>query len=61
MALGSKDLGLAEAIAADAGIVLPSAPVLRRAFDTALSSDDLKDLDWSGVAEVTRQKRYPAE
>lgn len=58
MALGSKDLGLAEAIAAEAGIVLPSAPVLRRAFDTALASDDLKDVDWSGVAEITRQQRY---
>jgi 3-hydroxyisobutyrate dehydrogenase-like beta-hydroxyacid dehydrogenase len=58
MALGSKDLGLAEAIAAEAGIVLPSAPVLRRAFDTALASEDLNDADWSGVAEITRQQRY---
>jgi 3-hydroxyisobutyrate dehydrogenase-like beta-hydroxyacid dehydrogenase len=58
MALGSKDLGLAEAIAAEAGIVLPSAPVLRRAFDAALASEDLKDADWSGVAEITRQQRY---
>jgi 3-hydroxyisobutyrate dehydrogenase-like beta-hydroxyacid dehydrogenase len=58
MTLGAKDLGLAEAIAAEAGIVLPSAPVLRRAFDTALASDDLKDADWSGVAEITRQQRY---
>lgn len=59
MALGSKDLGLAEEIAADAGIVLPSAPVLRRAFDAALASSDLADVDWSGVAEITRQQRYP--
>ena len=58
MTLGAKDLGLAEAIAADAGIVLPSAPVLRRAFDAALASEDLKDADWSGVAEITRQQRY---
>jgi 3-hydroxyisobutyrate dehydrogenase-like beta-hydroxyacid dehydrogenase len=58
MALGSKDLGLAEAIAADAGIVLPTAPVLRRAFDAALTSDDLKDVDWSAVAEITRRQRY---
>lgn len=57
MALGSKDLGLAEAIAADAGIELPSAPVLRRVFDAALASDDLKDVDWSGVAEITRAQR----
>lgn len=60
MALGSKDLGLAEAIAAEAGLVLPSAPVLRAAFDTALASDDLKDVDWSGVAEITRQRRFPS-
>lgn len=61
MTLGSKDLGLAEAIAAEAGIVLPSAPVLRHAFDAALASDDLGNVDWSGVAEITRQQRYPAE
>jgi 3-hydroxyisobutyrate dehydrogenase-like beta-hydroxyacid dehydrogenase len=56
MALGSKDLGLAEAIAAEAGIELPTAPVLRRMFDAALASDELKDVDWSGVAEITRQQ-----
>jgi 3-hydroxyisobutyrate dehydrogenase-like beta-hydroxyacid dehydrogenase len=59
MTLGAKDLGLAETIAADAGIVLPTAPVLRRAFDAALAADDLKDVDWSGVAEITRHGRYP--
>jgi 3-hydroxyisobutyrate dehydrogenase-like beta-hydroxyacid dehydrogenase len=58
MTLGAKDLGLAETIAAEAGIELPSAPVLRRAFDAALAADDLKDVDWSGVAEITRQQRY---
>jgi len=57
MTLGAKDLGLAESIAADAGIALPSAPVLRAAFDAALASDDLKDADWSGIAEITRQGR----
>lgn len=59
MTLGSKDLGLAETIAADAGVTLPTAPVLRRVFDAALAADDLKDVDWSGVAEITRQGRYP--
>jgi 3-hydroxyisobutyrate dehydrogenase and related beta-hydroxyacid dehydrogenases len=58
MALGSKDLGLAESIAAEAGLELPSAPVLRRMFDAALASDDLRDVDWSGVAEVTRRQRF---
>lgn len=57
MALGSKDLGLAEAIAAEAGVVLPSAPVLRAAFDAALASPDLAEVDWSGVAEITRRQR----
>lgn len=61
MTLGAKDLGLAETIAADAGLTLPSAPVLRRAFDTALASEDLKDADWSGMAEITRRGRFPAE
>lgn len=60
MTLGSKDLGLAEAIAAEAGVDIPTAAVLRRAFDAALASDDLKDVDWSGMAEITRQGRYPA-
>ncbi len=57
MTLGAKDLGLAEAIAAEAGIVIPTAAVLRAAFDAALASDDLRDVDWSGVAEITRQQR----
>ncbi len=60
MALGSKDLGLAEEIAAEAGILLPTAPLLRVAFDTALASADLADVDWSGVAEITRRQRYPS-
>jgi 3-hydroxyisobutyrate dehydrogenase-like beta-hydroxyacid dehydrogenase len=58
MTLGAKDLGLVEAIAAEAGIELPSAPVLRQAFDAALASDDLRDVDWSAVAEITRQQRF---
>jgi len=61
MTLGAKDLGLAESIAAEAGIHLPTAPVLRRAFDMALASDDLRDVDWSGMAQVTREGRYPRD
>lgn len=60
MTLGAKDLGLAEEIAAEAGLVLPTAPVLRRAFEIALASDDLADVDWSGVAEIARQQRHPS-
>lgn len=54
MALGLKDLGLAEDLAVEAGITLPSAPVIRDRFERALADDELKDLDWSAMAEVTR-------
>lgn len=57
MTLGAKDLGLAEEIAADAGIDLPTAPVLRRIFDAALADPALADVDWSGMAEITRGPR----
>ncbi|MCU1411914.1 MAG: beta-hydroxyacid dehydrogenase, 3-hydroxyisobuty rate dehydrogenase [Rhodoglobus sp.] len=54
MPLGLKDLGLAEDLAAEGGVTLPSAPVLRDRFETALADPDLAELDWSAVAEVTR-------
>ncbi|GAA1691474.1 NAD(P)-dependent oxidoreductase [Microcella alkalica] len=56
MPLGLKDLGLAEALAAEFGIELPSAPVLRERFTTALADPSLAELDWSAVAEVTRRR-----
>lgn len=54
MALGLKDLGLAEDLADEGGVTLPTAPVIRDRFERALADDDLKDLDWSAMAEVTR-------
>ncbi len=54
MALGLKDLGLAEALAEETGIALPTAPVIRDRFERALADDELQEYDWSGVAEVTR-------
>ena len=54
LALGLKDLGLAEDLAEERGITLPSAPVIRDSFERALADDELKDLDWSAMAEVTR-------
>jgi 3-hydroxyisobutyrate dehydrogenase-like beta-hydroxyacid dehydrogenase len=54
LALGLKDLGLAEAIAAEGGVTLPTAPVLRNRFEQALADPELAELDWSAVAEVTR-------
>lgn len=56
MELGLKDLGLAEDLAAEAGISLPTAPVLRDRFEQALADQELATLDWSAVAEVTRRQ-----
>ena len=56
MALGLKDLGLAEALAEEKGITLPTAPVIRDRFERALADVELQDVDWSGVAEVTRRR-----
>ena len=56
MPLGLKDLGLAEDLAAETGTVLPTAPVLRERFETALANPELAELDWSAVAEVTRNQ-----
>lgn len=55
MALGRKDLGLAEEVAAEAGVTLPTSPVLRAIFDIALADPALVDLDWAALAEVTRR------
>jgi len=53
--LGLKDLTLAEDLAAEGGVMLPTAPVIRERFETALSDPTLADLDWSAIAEVTRR------
>ena len=56
MELGLKDLGLAEQLAREAHLTLPTAALLRERFETALADDELAQLDWSAVAEVTRRK-----
>ncbi|WP_344757744.1 NAD(P)-dependent oxidoreductase [Agromyces indicus] len=56
MALGLKDLSLAEDAADALGAALPIAPVLRELFEAALADPELRDLDWSAVAEVTRRR-----
>lgn len=56
MPLGLKDLGLAEDLAAEKDVVLPTAPILRDRFERALADAGLADLDWSAVAEVTRRR-----
>ena len=55
VALGLKDLGLAELAAADTGTALPSSPTLRSLFESALDDQKLSQLDWSAVAEITRR------
>ncbi|CAN5461955.1 NAD(P)-dependent oxidoreductase [soil metagenome] len=56
MELGFKDLGLAESVAAEVGVELPTAPVLHELFEAALADDELREFDWGGLAEVTRRR-----
>lgn len=54
VALGLKDLSLAESAAEAHGVVLPSAPTLRDMFERTLAREDLAPLDWAAIAEITR-------
>ncbi len=56
MDLGLKDLGLADSAAREKGIELPSIPTLREVFTAALADPALASLDWSAMAEVTRER-----
>ena len=53
--LGLKDLTLAERIAEEHHVALPTAPVLRELFHEAISRPELSDFDWAALAEVTRK------
>jgi len=55
IALGRKDLGLAEEVALAGGITLPTLPALKAVFDRALADPELQNADWSALAEVTRR------
>ncbi|MFM6980194.1 MAG: NAD(P)-dependent oxidoreductase [Micrococcales bacterium] len=57
MALGLKDVKLVEQAAEGLGLELPVAGVLHNLFEQALNDPELNDLDWSAVAELTRQKK----
>lgn len=57
IALGLKDVRLVEDAAADLNLKLPVAGVLRELFETALADDELRELDWSAIAELTRQRK----
>ena len=52
--LGLKDLTLATNIAASQGYELPTGQTLANLFKEALSRPSLQDVDWAGLAEVTR-------
>jgi 3-hydroxyisobutyrate dehydrogenase-like beta-hydroxyacid dehydrogenase len=60
MTLGLKDLKLIEDAATASGLTLPVAAVLRKLFETAQVDPELKDLDWSAIAELTRRGNNPA-
>ena len=55
MGLGRKDLGLAEEVAASVGVSPATLPGLIRVFEAALADADLRDADWSAIAEVSRR------
>jgi 3-hydroxyisobutyrate dehydrogenase-like beta-hydroxyacid dehydrogenase len=55
VALGRKDLGLAEELATEGDVDVPMAAVLRDRFETALADPDLEGLDWSAIAEISRR------
>jgi len=57
VALGLKDMKLVEEAAGDLNLKLPVARVLRELFETALEDPELTDLDWSSIAELTRQRK----
>lgn len=59
MTLGLKDLKLIEDAASAGGLTLPVAAVLRKLFETAQIDPELKDLDWSAIAELTRRGNSP--
>ena len=54
--LGNKDLHLAIDAAASTGLTLPTAQVLEGLFTQALARQDLADLDWAALAEITREQ-----
>lgn len=55
MALGRKDLGLAQEVADAVGVHPATLPALIAVFETALADPELKDADWSAIAEVSRR------
>lgn len=61
VSLGMKDLRLTEEAAKLEGVTLLSAPVLRDVFQRTLDDEALSALDWSAVAEITRNLSSPGK
>ncbi len=61
MALGFKDLRLAEEVAGESGVTLPTAPALHRVYECALADAELARFDWGAAAEVMRRDLYREE
>lgn len=55
IALGRKDLALAEEVAAATGVTPATMPALVDVFERALADEELRDYDWSAIAEVSRR------
>lgn len=55
VALGLKDLGLAERLAAHSKVEIPAADVLRYRFEAALADPAIAESDWSAIAELARR------
>lgn len=59
MALGFKDLKLAEEVAAERDVALPTARAMHRVYEIALEDAELSTYDWGAAAEVMRRGLYP--
>lgn len=57
--LGFKDLLLALEAAQDAGVHLPSGPMLEEIFQATIAEVG-EDLDWAAIAEITRRRSVDA-
>lgn len=55
LALGRKDLELAELLAAESKVDLATASIIRNHLDRALADPTLSDHDWSAIAEISRR------
>lgn len=58
--LGFKDLGLAEAAAAQVGVTLPTAAALRSVFEQTMAKPGGEKLDWAAIAEISRATTSPS-